>query len=54
MTVRLLVELHWTNGNGVEGAVTVEETNETHRFHGWLELLRILEAAVRPREERGE
>ena len=54
MTVRLLVELRRTNGNGVEGMITFEETNETQRFSGWLELLRILEAAIPPREEHDE
>jgi len=42
-----VVELHGTQTGGVEGTVTME-TGEAHRFSGWLELLRLLEAGAAP------
>jgi hypothetical protein len=42
---RFLVELHPTEAGGVEGLVIPEETGEAQPFSGWLELLRLLEAA---------
>jgi len=41
--VRIIVELHHTNDEGVHGAV-IPDSGEPQTFTGWLELLRVLEA----------
>jgi hypothetical protein len=46
--VRLLVELTWQHDERVEGVLTREGTTETQSFSGWLDLMRLLEAAVAP------
>lgn len=44
---RFVVELHRTTTGDVEGVVVPEGTNESWRFCGWLELLRLLEPVER-------
>jgi hypothetical protein len=44
--VRILVELHRNEVGLVEGMVTEDGDGPTQPFYGWLELLRLLEAAV--------
>jgi hypothetical protein len=49
--MRVIVELHRTESDTVHGAVIAdgeEDIAEPHRFAGWLELLRILEALAPP------
>jgi hypothetical protein len=46
--VRLVIDLRRTDEHNVEGEVISEETNQAQRFSGWLELLRLLEAAAEP------
>jgi hypothetical protein len=43
-SVRIIVELHHTNDEGVHGAVIPDGGGEPQPFTGWLELLRVLEA----------
>jgi hypothetical protein len=47
---RFFVELHRTTTGDVEGVVVPEGTDQPWRFHGWLELLRLLESVERPPE----
>jgi hypothetical protein len=42
--VRVIVELHYTNDEGVHGAVIADADGQPQPFAGWLELLRVLEA----------
>jgi hypothetical protein len=44
--VRLLIEVHRSSDSGVVGAVTHQDTGDRWEFSGWLELLRLLEAAI--------
>jgi hypothetical protein len=48
--MRVVVDLHHTEAGTVYGAVMAgaEDVGEPHRFAGWLELLRILEALAPP------
>jgi hypothetical protein len=48
--VRVVVELHRTEDDGVHGVVIAdpEGTGEPYPFSGWLELLRLLEAFASP------
>ena len=49
--MRVIVELHRTESDTVHGVVIAggeEDIAEPHRFAGWLELLRILEALASP------
>jgi hypothetical protein len=48
--MRVIVDLHRTEAGTVHGAVIAdaEDTGEPHRFAGWLELLRVLEALAPP------
>jgi hypothetical protein len=46
--VHLLVEMRSTGGSEVAGSVTHQDTGERQWFSSWLELLRLLEAAVVP------
>jgi hypothetical protein len=47
---RFVVELHRTTTGDVEGVVIPEGTDESWRFYGWLELLRLLELVERSPE----
>jgi hypothetical protein len=51
--VRVIVELHHTDDEGVHGSVIPDAhgTSEPQPFTGWLELLRVLEALA-PSPER--
>jgi hypothetical protein len=51
--VRLLVELRRSRDGGIAGSVTRQDTGDRWGFSGWLELLRLLEAAVTPPGGRG-
>ena len=42
--MRIIVELHHTNDEGVQGVVIADADGEPQPFAGWLELLRLLEA----------
>ena len=44
--VRLVLEMRRSDDNGVAGSVTRQDNGERQRFSGWLELLRLLKAAV--------
>jgi hypothetical protein len=44
--VRRLIQLHRNEGGLAEGTVTDDAGGPPQPFHGWLELLRLLEAAV--------
>lgn len=44
---RFVVELHRTSTGDVEGVVIPDGTDESWRFCGWLELLRLLESVER-------
>ncbi|WP_131745066.1 hypothetical protein [Frankia sp. Cppng1_Ct_nod] len=44
-TVRLVVELTPADGNRVDGRVRFDD-NRTAEFHGWMDLLGLLENAV--------
>jgi hypothetical protein len=48
--MRVIVELHRTEAGTVHGVVIAdaEDTDEPHRFAGWLELLRVLESLAPP------
>jgi hypothetical protein len=48
--MRVIVELHRTEADTVHGVVIAdaEDTDEPHRFAGWLELLGVLEALAPP------
>jgi len=48
--MRVIIELHQTVASTVHGVVIAdgEDIGEPHRFAGWLELLRILEALAPP------
>ena len=46
--VRILLDLHPDRAGGVEGAVVREDGGQPQPFHGWLELLRVLEAVISP------
>ena len=48
--MRVIIELHRSEAGTVYGAVIAdaEDTGEPHRFAGWLELLRVLEALAPP------
>ena len=48
--MRVIVDLHRTEAGTVHGVVIAdaEDTGEPHRFAGWLELLRVLEALAPP------
>jgi hypothetical protein len=48
---RVLVELHQTNAGSVEGTLTPEDAGEAQPFSGWLDLLRLLEAALASRPD---
>jgi hypothetical protein len=52
--MRVIVELHHTDDEGVHGAVIADDhsTNEPRMFTGWLELLRLLEILAPPASER--
>ena len=43
--MRLVLELTQLERGRVEGVLAREENDERQRFSGWLELLRLLEAA---------
>jgi hypothetical protein len=47
---RFVIELHRTTTGDVEGVVVPEGTDESWRFSGWLELLRLLELVERSLE----
>jgi len=47
--MRFIVDVTYTEGNGVEGLVSWEGREEPQPFSGWLELTRSLEA---PRWDR--
>jgi len=47
--MRFIVDITYTEGNGVEGLVSREGHDEPQPFFGWLELTRWLEA---PRRDR--
>jgi hypothetical protein len=52
--VRVLVELHLTDAGSVEGTLTPEGNGgESQSFSGWLDLLRLLEAALAVRPDHG-
>ena len=49
--MRVIVDLHRTEKDAVHGVVIADaekDIGEPHRFAGWLELLRILEALAPP------
>jgi hypothetical protein len=48
--VRIIVELHHTDDEGINGTVIADAhgTGEPHPFTGWLELLRLLETPRAP------
>jgi hypothetical protein len=48
--MRVIVDLHCTEAGSVHGVVIAdtEDASEPHRFAGWLELLRVLEALAPP------
>jgi len=49
--MRVIVELHRTEADAVQGVVIADVGNDIggpHPFTGWLELLRILEALAPP------
>jgi hypothetical protein len=46
--VRILIELHRNRTGALEGAVVHEGSDQPQPFHGWLELLRVLEAVIGP------
>jgi hypothetical protein len=48
--MRVIVELHRTETDTVHGVVIAdgEDIGKPHRFAGWLELLRVLEALAPP------
>jgi hypothetical protein len=52
--VRVIVELHYTNDEGVHGSVIADADGlgQPQPFAGWLELLRILEALAPSDAER--
>jgi hypothetical protein len=51
--VRVLVEFHQTEAGGVEGILTLQGSPESQSFSGWLDLLRLLEAALAVRPDNG-
>jgi hypothetical protein len=51
--VRLLLEVHRSGGGSIAGSVTRQDTGDRWGFSGWLELLRLLEAAITPPERHG-
>jgi hypothetical protein len=51
--VRVLVELRPTATGGVEGTLTPHCGGKSQSFSGWLDLLRLLEAAVAARPDNG-
>jgi hypothetical protein len=51
--VRVLVEFHQTDAGGIEGALTLQGAAEWQSFSGWLDLLRLLEAAVAAGPDHG-
>lgn len=53
--MRVIVELHRTEGDAVHGLVIADaegDIGKSHEFAGWLELLRILEAFAPPPTSR--
>ena len=48
--MRVVIDLHRTEADTVHGVVIAdaEDMGEPHRFAGWLELLRVLEALAPP------
>ena len=52
--MRVIVELHHTDDEGVHGAVIADDRgiSEPRPFTGWLELLRLLEILAPPTSER--
>lgn len=48
--MRVIVDLQYTEAGTVYGIVVAdaEDIGEPHRFAGWLELLRVLEALAPP------
>jgi hypothetical protein len=51
--VRVLVEFHQTEAGGVEGTLTLQGASGSQSFSGWLDLLRLLEAALAPGPDHG-
>jgi hypothetical protein len=51
--VRVLVEFQQTATGSVEGILTPERGGESQPFSGWLDLLRLLEAALAARPDHG-
>ena len=49
--MRVIVELHHTDDDGVHGVIIPEsgDAGESLPFTGWLELLRLLETLAPPR-----
>jgi hypothetical protein len=53
-SVRIIVELHYTDDEGVHGSVIADADRggQPQPFAGWLELLRVLEALAPSDAER--
>ncbi|MGP4100331.1 hypothetical protein [Nonomuraea sp. KM90] len=51
--MRFIVELEY-GADGVHGLVTREDADRAVPFHGWLELLRLLEGPHTPGNPRDE